>query len=549
MSLVSYSSYKNNISIFNSEEYLKNQIESDSFDLFLDFIQKYREIESDDLKKPIFSQTTKFKKNPNNFKHYKNLKILRDKEKDDNKNGWSFQNPIEENTKISILIKSFLNKISNDNYNQVSIEFIDEILKIKNNNLFQIICDEIYNKCIFESKYRNLYINLCSKIWNNRNIHYNLTNIIIQDNNYYWNYIGDNELFSGKSVKENTMIYGPFNNEINTKNDIYQKTNFKKYFLNYIQKLYVNKDLSFNSLDEDEVYYQKKKILLLVELIGLMYIEKYINFDISNIIIIDLLHINKFDKIKDIEYELLFNLLKIIKDNKTNYTSLSEYKYIFNEYITNLKLITMNLSNRSGNSGTIVKENISNNYSNETFDISKRSLFFINEILNILNSFVENKKNDDTNQNNKKVFINKLKNFNNTDINNMISIYNSCLKNEKIDILYSIIDKYISEKNKNDNIILLLKEIKDINNYYEVLDKYTENIKDILLDIPNATIKIIQIIELLNFDKNKNNKYIQIFKNITLDDESSDNESSDNESSDNESSDNESSDNESSDDD
>jgi len=617
MSLVSYSSYKNNISIFNSEEYLKNQIESDSFDLFLDFIQKYREIESEDLKKPIFSQTTKFKKNPNNFKHYKNLKILRDKDKDENKNGWTFQTPVEENTKISVLIKSFLNKISNDNYNQVSVEFIDEILKIKNNNLFQIICDEIYNKCIFESKYRNLYINLCSKIWNNRIIHYNLTNIILHDNNYYWTYIGD------------TKKYGPFSNEINTKNDIYQKSSFKKYFLNYIQKLYINKNLSFDSLDEDEMYYQKKKVLLLVELIGLMYIEKYINFDISNIIIIDLLHINKFDKIKDIEYELLFNLLKIIKDNKTNYTSLNEYKYIFNEYITNLNSIIMNLSKQSGDkelfsgtivkentmnlskrsgdkelfsgtivkentmnlskrsgdkelfsgtivkentmnlskrsgdkelfsgtivkentmnlskrsgdkelfSGTIVKENTSNNYSDEKFDISKRSLFFINEILNILNIFVENKKNDDTNQNNKKIFINKLNNFNNTDINNMISIYNSYSKNEKIDILYSIIDKYISEKNKNDNIILLLKEIKDINNYYEVLDKYTENIKDILLDIPNATIKIIQLIELLNYDKNKSNKYIQIFKNITLDDESSDNESSNNESSDNESSD------------
>jgi hypothetical protein len=58
---------------------------------------------------------------------------------------------------------------------------------------------------------------------------------------------------------------------------------FKKYFIDYIQQLYLVKDFSFENLNEDEIFIKKKKILLLVELIGTIYIEKYINFDIVNI--------------------------------------------------------------------------------------------------------------------------------------------------------------------------------------------------------------------------------------------------------------------------
>ena len=84
----SYSSYKNDINSFNSEEYLLNFHQNNLNDIFLNFIKYYKEIENEDLKKPIFSQTTKFKKIPNNFKNYKYLKINRDK--DEQKNIWIF---------------------------------------------------------------------------------------------------------------------------------------------------------------------------------------------------------------------------------------------------------------------------------------------------------------------------------------------------------------------------------------------------------------------------------------------------------------------------
>jgi hypothetical protein len=55
----SYSSYKNDIKSFDSEEYSLNLENSISINLFNTFIEIYKEIENEDFKKPIFSQTSK----------------------------------------------------------------------------------------------------------------------------------------------------------------------------------------------------------------------------------------------------------------------------------------------------------------------------------------------------------------------------------------------------------------------------------------------------------------------------------------------------------
>jgi hypothetical protein len=67
------------------------------------------------------------------------------------------------------------------------------------------------------------------------------------------------------------------------------------------------------------------------------------------------------------------------------------------------------------------------------------------------------------------------------------------------------------------------------------LDKYISNIKDVMLDIPNANIKILQLIDLLPFDKNKNVKYTNIIKNIIFESDDSDSESDTSDNNENES--------------
>jgi hypothetical protein len=106
----SYSSFKNDILSFNYEEYIKIIHDNNTFNNFSIFLENYKSIEHEDFKKPVFSQTSKFKKIPNNFKNYKYLKNIRDNENNENekneknekKNVWTFLNPTEENGKISM---------------------------------------------------------------------------------------------------------------------------------------------------------------------------------------------------------------------------------------------------------------------------------------------------------------------------------------------------------------------------------------------------------------------------------------------------------------
>ena len=503
----SYSSYKNDIESFDLEEYLQN-LDPILNNLFNDFIDNYKDIESEDFKKPIFSQTSKFKKIPNNFKNYKYMKINR--ENDEFKNTWVFKNPTDESSKISILVKTYLNKISESTYKKISTDFLNELLLINYPNLFEIISQEIINKCLFDNKYRNLYINLCFKIWSNKQIHYNLIDIDNKDNNYVWNCKID------KNIKSKLL----FSSEINAKNDAYYKINFKKYFIDHIQKLYRSKDLSFDNLNDDEIYLKKKKILLLVELIGILYLEKYINFDIINIIIIDLLHLNNnFKKIEDIEYEALYVLLKLIKDNKNSYTDLLEYKNIFNDFI-----------------------NIINQILTSDLNISKRYIFFLNDVITILDFFASNNKqnikinckktitntaintltnttintsinisiNTATNTSTNNNIIDLFKNNTNS-IDSIINIYKTIDLNNHCKIIHDSIELFIDQRNINMLIINFFNEIKEYELIYSILENIIKNIDDIRLDVPDINKKIIFIIENL---EDKSNKKIDIINNL-----------------------------------
>ena len=495
----SYSSYKNDIISFNSEGYIQNLKDSTSYDFFLNFLENYKEIENEDFKKPIFSQTTKFKKIPSNYKNYKYLKINR--EVDEIKNKWIFEGPSDESEKISILIKTYLNKISQDTYKKISTDFLNELNTINNDNinLFEILSCEILNKCIFDNKYRNLYINLCYKIWTNKQLQCNLVNITNKDDKYYWSY---------KNSKINSILYGPFLNEIGAKNDLSLKISFKKYFLNYIQKLYKNKDLSFEDLNDEDFYIKKKKILLMSELISIIFLEKYINFDIINIIIIDLLHLNNnFDDIEEIEFEALYMLLKLIKDNKNNYNDLLEYKNIFNEFSDIIKKIV------------------------ETEQLSKRSVFFLSEILSMFNLFSNTNykeftyKNiiDDTNY--KSDLIKKIKNNNFIDV---LDIYEKINNDDKFDSTKKIIEHFIGQTKINENICTFLIDIKKEDLIFDILEKIVENIGDIMLDIPTADKKIIYIIEKINNNHHKKDLIINIINsNIDSDDASDASDASD----------------------
>ena len=230
-------------------------------------------------------------------------------------------------------------------------------------------------------------------------------------------------------------------------------------------------------------------------MIGIIYIEKYINFDIINIIIIDLLHLNNnFKNIEDIEYEALYILIKLIKEYKKTYGDFAEFKTLFNNFITNINQIIENI------------------------ELSKRSLFFLENIILNLKTFLSS--NDSKSINNdtpifdeeklNNMFINKLNiNENYTELYN---IYKNI--SDKSNIIYKCVDKFIGETKHNKNIINFLIEIKDSNLIYSILEKIIKNIEDIMLDIPNAHDKLLYLIDNINYTNNKKTEFINILKNL-----------------------------------
>jgi len=248
----------------------------------------------------------------------------------------------------------------------------------------------------------------------------------------------------------------------------------------------------------------KKKIILLVELIAIFYLEKYINFDIINIIIIDLLHLNSnnFKNIEDVEIETLYTLIKLLKDNKTSFNDFYEYKNLFEEY----KKIILQII--------------------DDIKISKRSIFFLNDIILMLNEFTNNKvikkNNEDKNDTveikkcniiDKGLIIELLK-INNT--KDLLNLY----KSDNYNFTYMLIEIFISHKNTNKLIINLLSEINNITLFLSIIEKFIENIEDIILDIPDAHEKILYLINNLKENHPKKEIIINILTNLKFNSDS-----------------------------
>ena len=172
---VSYSHFINHLHLFKTQPHFENVV---VIDLYKPFKILYKEIIDEDLKKPIFSQTTKFKKfniiliiisikskkfpnQQSSAKNYKYVKINRENE-NNAKKVWALQTPVGEEQKISLSMNTFFNKLSADTYQVVSDEFVEQLSSFQHPKLFQYVCNQIYEKSLNETKFRHLYIQFLS---------------------------------------------------------------------------------------------------------------------------------------------------------------------------------------------------------------------------------------------------------------------------------------------------------------------------------------------------------------------------------------------------
>lgn len=459
-----YKTFKEHINKFNYESYLKEKSDSfkETYNTFRDFYVKIIKDEIENTRQ----LNAKFSKNIND-KNNKFQKFNRVAPPIDLKKVCKFDNISNENEKLNIIIRTYLNKISFDTYEKVTDKLIDKLVENKNINIFKILSEEIVNKCIFDNKYRNLYINFCSKVWNNKKIHLNLVNIVKDTTSYFAVY----------NINDENKTLGPYESIDVLNDDVFKKINFKNFFIDFLQDLYKKKELNFDNLSDDKFFNSKKKTLLLVELLSILFIEKHINFDIINLIIIDLLHQNdNFDEIKEVEFELLYIMIRFIYKNNKGFKFI-EYKKIIVTFKTILESVIIN-----------------------NMEISKRTKYFVEELIIIFTKIINDKKHEDNKKvvNSEDIIIEYAHKSNITEFKQNLILLTPTEQNS---IFVKIINKVL-EKSNDKNLISTLKNVK--NSYGQLIESILKNIinnlDDIILDIPNINENVQFFIKELNLN-------------------------------------------------
>lgn len=485
-----FSLFKTDIDNFSNEDYYKNNENFSNFYSFLDF---YKDIVNDDNKKPVFIQSTKNKKggSQQNSKGYKYFKINRDNE-EQNKKVWCIKNFIKDDEKNIVFIKTTLNKISDESYDVISNELLNEINKMDyDESIFEILTHEIINKCIYENKYRKLYIHLCSKLWDDIEFHKKIFFVEHdeEDNKYF--YINKN---SGESSQDS------FDSIESLHEHIFVNNNFKKYFVNNLKNIIYGFDNTYfntDGLTDEEISKKKKYYLGIFDIVNVLFVEKYISVDIINILIVKLLHLNDtFEIIQSLEYEALYNIVKLM--NNTSSFNFSYYSIFYKEIINYTKQII------------------------DSNNLSKRNLFFVSEINDLLSKIINyNNNSNNTVKNNSNIDNKKLvkDNFKNNNFKVCKDIISKSNDTERQSIINSLLLLIIEQKNISTDTIKFLNELnsKDVEKEFYLL---CNNIDDILLDIPNANIKFIKLFNELNI--NKKNNILLMLENIMDDDYSDD---------------------------
>jgi hypothetical protein len=426
----SFNSFQLSISLFSIPDYVNGKYPTLS-EHYFPFKVIYEGIHEEDKKKPLFSQTTKFKKFPNNLKGYKYQKIQRDNVK-------IFQPTIEETDKIKITINTHLNKITSHNFEKISVLLIDDLLKINNSKLFEILGDEIYFKCKNDDKYKHIYIQLFEQI--------------------------------------SKKIDG-----------------FKEYFVNFIQKeFYEKKMITEVQTDEEEIVH-KKSVLVVIDIILLLIQHKIVKIDVLHFTIINLLHLdNNPSPVHELELECLHLIFKHMEKNSLG---IKHQRRICYEYVEQIEKIQF-----------------MNQFMNQSMNLfSKRTLFFIDQMKNIIRTLFP----DET------VSMGSVSNINHTS-NDFIQAIQE--KNEakllksyiflKGEMFESAIDHYFENKIP---LLVMSKiiniEIKENVSSFEIkMSKMIENMEDIILDIPQATVKIKELLGEVEFPKKQS--FIEVLDNL-----------------------------------
>ena len=425
--------------------------------------------------------------------------------------------------KILYLIRGNLNKITQDNYTVIINDLVKDIINYKKNteeisvDIFNILSEEIINKSIGDQKYQFLYIDIMISLTNNKNLINEILPITCTSGNFYYK-LFDNEI-------------GPFKNNKECYDDAINNTILMKYILRNLNKIFLDNDIYILEVVDDknnELSNKKKKYLFnYYELLSKMYIKNIVNNKILNIMLIKLLHCdNNFEMINDTEIELSYIIFNIVntyygksKIQDLIYSHFNDRFYndiinIFNQLIDN-KEINKNKRNLffmnniikiiNGIRDHTIKENIKLNNSTVNSTGNNTSNSTGNNTGNSTVNNTGNSTNSTDNSNIEEIKLLIISSLKSQDFNKFIEDIKQINKLEqkhKYEIINNIINSILDYKNFTD---YHLKVYNLIANKYdklllEILDSIYNNLDDLLLDSPYITNNLLFTFRESNFD-------------------------------------------------
>lgn len=242
------------------------------------------------------------------------------------KNNNFFMNKKLQNKKkiIGNKINMILNKLSEDNIDNLVLEFIENIGIIDNNN-FNIFIENVYKKIILEAEFINFYIKFFSIISNiyQKKFNYNIK--------YFFDIIENKILYDYLGIQKDNLI-------INISPENYRINNLK--IIKFLLKSNII-DTSFNSLIDSIILNQKK---YLVD-INFWYTGRKLTKNIKN------------------KINLILNKNISFRDKTLLNNLINENKVIINKKVNNNEIKTdKKVKNKGKNIDVIEIENIYDEY-------------------------------------------------------------------------------------------------------------------------------------------------------------------------------------------
>jgi hypothetical protein len=276
--------------------------------LINNFITIYNIIEDEDNKKPVFSTTYKYNAYKSRNKEYKKKK---------KKNVWKKIKPENEIKKIELKIRSNLNKMNDDVYNDILLNLKKNLLEIDDICILNYFINILYEKIIFDKKFQKKYLDMLDELSNYNLIYNNYIEYKNKKNKFYWNLINNPE------------IHGPFKNKELAFKSIKNELNLNSLFLNILhkefKKMYDYIDEMEKETEDEAKYKLKRKYIGVFEILTILYNNNKIPIHIL------IISIKKLLEFKNINYDIecLHIITQKINMKDINKDVLNDIKVIF----------------------------------------------------------------------------------------------------------------------------------------------------------------------------------------------------------------------------